>query len=106
MCNLFLLLLALILLHTASPSFNGEAEHSNFFECLNGGKRNIVLDFKVSEHREAIRRLASHYDVIVEGNRPGVMDRLGLAYQDLKKDNPGLIYCSLSGYGSTGPYAQ
>lgn len=87
-------------------SFNGEAKHSNFFESLNGGKRNLVLDLKLDEHKEAVRRLARTYDVVVEGNRPGVMDRLGLGYEDLKKENPGLIYCSLSGYGATGPLAQ
>jgi crotonobetainyl-CoA:carnitine CoA-transferase CaiB-like acyl-CoA transferase len=87
-------------------SFNNEAEHSNFFESLNGGKRNLVLDLKQKEHKEAVRKLVRSYDVVVEGNRPGVMARLGLGYEDLKLENPGLIYCSLSGYGATGPLAQ
>jgi crotonobetainyl-CoA:carnitine CoA-transferase CaiB-like acyl-CoA transferase len=87
-------------------SFSDDAEHSNFFESLNGQKRNLVLDLKIQSHKEAVRRLASSYDVLVEGNRPGVMDRLGLGYKDLKQENPGLIYCSLSGYGATGPLAQ
>jgi len=87
-------------------NFDGEAEHSNFFECLNGGKKNIVLDLKVKEHKEAVKRLVRSYDVVVEGNRPGVMDRLGLGFEDLRKENPGLVFCSLSGYGATGPLAQ
>ena len=86
--------------------FDKNTEHGAFYEALNGDKKNIMVDLKDTEQRQIIRKLARTYDVVVEGNRPGVMDRLGLGYEDLKKENPGLIYCSLSGYGATGPLAQ
>lgn len=87
-------------------SYDDKATHGAFYEALNGEKKSVVIDLKDAEQRSIIRRLVRSYDVVVEGNRPGVMDRLGLGYEDLKKENPGLVYCSLSGYGSTGPMAQ
>ena len=76
------------------------------FEALNAGKQNIVIDLKHPSGPDVLRKLVKSYDVLVEGNRPGVMKRLGVGYDDLKSENPRLIYCSLTGYGSTGPYAR
>jgi crotonobetainyl-CoA:carnitine CoA-transferase CaiB-like acyl-CoA transferase len=76
------------------------------YEALNGEKKNVSIDLKNKEQRDLVIKLAKSYDVLVEGNRPGVMDRLGLGYKDLQKENPRLIYCSLSGYGATGPFSQ
>src|SRR5829696_1493221 len=74
------------------------------FLMMNRNKRGIVIDLKKPGGAKVLRRLAKAADVLVENFGPGVMDRLGFGYQDLKNDNPGLIYCSLSGFGRTGPY--
>ena len=76
------------------------------FLMMNRNKRGIALDLKTPGGAEALRRLARQADVLVENFGPGVMERLGFGYEALKKDNPGLIYCSLSGFGRTGPYAH
>ena len=76
-----------------SPSFN----------AVNRGKRSIVLDLKSAAGRDALLRLARSTDILIENYRPGVMDALGLGYQTLARDNPRLIYASISGYGQTGP---
>lgn len=76
------------------------------FLMMNRNKRGIVLDLKTPGGAEALRRLAKQADVLVENFGPGVMERLGFGYDALKQDNPGLIYCSLSGFGRTGPYAH
>jgi crotonobetainyl-CoA:carnitine CoA-transferase CaiB-like acyl-CoA transferase len=67
-------------------------------------KRSLSLDLKKPEAQEVLRRLASQADVLVEGFRPGVMKRLGADYETLSALNPGLVYCSLSGFGQDGPY--
>jgi crotonobetainyl-CoA:carnitine CoA-transferase CaiB-like acyl-CoA transferase len=74
------------------------------FMMMNRNKRGIALDLKTEGGKAVLRRLAATADVIVENFGPGVMERLGFGYEDLRKDNPGLIYCSLSGFGRTGPY--
>jgi len=76
---------------------------SVLFEALNRGKRSLTLDLKTPAGNRAFRRLVRGYDLLVEGFRPGVMERLGLSYGALRDENPRLIYCSLSGYGQTGP---
>jgi crotonobetainyl-CoA:carnitine CoA-transferase CaiB-like acyl-CoA transferase len=73
---------------------------------MNRNKRGIVLDLKTPGGAEILRRLAKSADVLVENFAPGVLERLGFGYEALKKDNPGLIYCSLSGFGRTGPYKE
>lgn len=73
---------------------------------LGRNKRNIFLNLKHPKAVDVIRRLVKSYDVVVEQFRPGVMERLGLGYETLKKENPSLIYCSLTGYGQTGPMAN
>jgi crotonobetainyl-CoA:carnitine CoA-transferase CaiB-like acyl-CoA transferase len=70
---------------------------------LNRGKKSITLNLKAGEGREIFRKLAATADVVVEGFRPGVADRLGVDYETLSAANPGLVYCSISGYGQTGP---
>ena len=71
---------------------------------LNRGKQSLGLNLKEPGSREKILALVNDYDVVVEQFRPGVMDRLGIGYEALKAVNPGLIYCSITGYGQTGPY--
>lgn len=78
-------------------------DESALFYVLNRNKRSITLDLKSKEGAEALRRLARGYDVLVESFRPGVMEKLGLSYAALSAQNPKLIYCSISGYGQTGP---
>jgi formyl-CoA transferase len=76
-----------------SPSFN----------AVNRGKRSIVLDLKSAAGRDALVRLARSTDILIENYRPGVMEALGLDYPALSRENPRLIYASISGYGQTGP---
>lgn len=73
------------------------------FAMLNRGKRSMALDLKTDAGREKLLPLVGRADILVEQFRPGVMDRLGLGYAQLEKINPRLIYCSISGYGRTGP---
>jgi crotonobetainyl-CoA:carnitine CoA-transferase CaiB-like acyl-CoA transferase len=74
------------------------------YMMMNRNKRGIVLDLKTEGGKKVLRQLVQSADVLVENFGPGVMERLGFGYEDLKKNNPGLIYCSLSGFGRTGPY--
>ena len=71
--------------------------------AVNANKRNIALDLKDPKAIEIVRRLATKADIVAENFRPGVMDRLGLGYDDLSKINPSLIYCAVSGFGREGP---
>jgi len=73
---------------------------------INRNKRSIVLDIRSDKGNETIKRLAARSDVMIENFRPGTMERRGLGYEDIKKINPQIIYCSISGFGLTGPYAQ
>ena len=79
---------------------------SVLFEALNRGKRSVTLDLKSDAGREAMLRLVDTARVLVEGNRPGVMERLGLGWGTLHERNPRLVMCSITGYGQTGPFAQ
>lgn len=81
------------------PPFAGDV--SALFATLNRSKRSLAIDLK--NGAAIIRLLVRHYDIVFEGFRPGVMTKLGLGYDALSKENPRLIYCSLSGYGKTGP---
>ena len=81
---------------TDSPAFN----------AVNRGKRGIVVDMKADRGRDVVRRLAAAADVFLENARPGVMDRMGLGYSDLRGLNSGLVYASISGYGQTGPHGS
>jgi crotonobetainyl-CoA:carnitine CoA-transferase CaiB-like acyl-CoA transferase len=77
-----------------------------FFHGLNRGKRSIAVDVSQPEGLEVIMRLAAETDVVVENYRPGVMDRLGLSYDELSAVNPRIIYAGASGYGPNGPRSQ
>ncbi|QBM77641.1 CoA transferase [Sphingomonas sp. AAP5] len=79
---------------------------SAYFGHLNAGKRSIALNLKAPEAIAIIRELVAEYDILVENFRPGVMQRFGLDYESVAAINPRLIYCSISGYGQTGPKAQ
>ncbi len=77
---------------------------SSLYLVCNRGKRSIAVDLHQPEGVEVVRRLAARSDVVIENFRPGTMDRLGLGYDDLRGDNPDLVYASLTGFGSVGPY--
>jgi crotonobetainyl-CoA:carnitine CoA-transferase CaiB-like acyl-CoA transferase len=81
-------------------------ETSAFFRLVNRNKRALRLDLKQPEGVAVLRRLTLSADVLVEGFRPGVMDKLGIGYERLAELNPRLVFCSISGYGQDGPYAQ
>src|SRR6478672_6190173 len=72
--------------------------------AINGNKRSLTLDLQKPAAIEVVNRLAARADVVMENFRPGVMDRLGLGWQALRAVNPRLIYCTTSGFGSTGPF--
>jgi len=77
--------------------------YSENFASINRNKRSVVLDLKNAEHKAAARRLVLSADVVLENNRPGVMDRLGLGYDSFREEKPGLVYCSISAFGQSGP---
>lgn len=81
---------------------DGDASYAHRY--LNRSKKSIGLDLKKPDAIDVVKKLIGEYDVVVEQFRPGVMDKLGLGYEALKAINPKLIYCSLTGYGQTGPY--
>lgn len=85
---------------TFPPFRDGE---SHYFLSVNRGKKSIVLDLKTEAGVALARDLAAKCDILIENYRPGVMDRFGLGYEALSAINPGLIYCSISGFGMTGP---
>ncbi|GAO01240.1 CaiB/BaiF CoA-transferase family protein [Anaeromyxobacter sp. PSR-1] len=80
-------------------------EQSGAFHALNRNKRSLALDLRRPEGAEAFLRLAARADAVVESFRPGVLDRLGVGYEALRARAPGLVLCSVSGYGQDGPYA-
>jgi CoA:oxalate CoA-transferase len=84
------------------PYFEGI---STFFFSPNRGKRSICIDLKTDDGKALVKRLVHEVDVVTENFRPGAMDRLGLGWDVLRKENPRLIYGALSGFGQTGPYS-
>ncbi len=84
------------------PDIEGE---SAAFMMMNRNKRGIAVDLKKEAGREVVRRLLVSADALIENYRAGTMERLGLGYETLRQENPGLIYCEISGFGRTGPYA-
>ena len=81
-------------------------DHSSLSIVPNLGKKNLALDLKSAEGKSIARRLATDADVIVEAGRPGVTAKLGLGYDQVRADKPGVIYVSVSGFGQTGPYTD
>jgi crotonobetainyl-CoA:carnitine CoA-transferase CaiB-like acyl-CoA transferase len=75
-----------------------------FFRNLNRGKKSVVLNLKEPRDRDRLLKLAATADVFVESFRPGVVERLGVGYEQIARDNPGIVYCSVNAFGSEGPY--
>ncbi|MBX6378767.1 MAG: CoA transferase, partial [Clostridia bacterium] len=97
------------------PGWGDEVRHydrvfpglnASYFVGINRNKRSLALDLKRPEGREVFLRLVRGADVVLENNRPGVMDRLGLGYEALAQVNPRLVYCSITAWGSDGPLAE
>ncbi len=89
----------------APPYYEGaqDSAKSAMFLSLNRNKRSIRIDLKSEGGREVLLALVREYDVVLESFRPGVLDRLGVGYERMRQENPGLVYCAISGYGQTGP---
>jgi crotonobetainyl-CoA:carnitine CoA-transferase CaiB-like acyl-CoA transferase len=85
---------------------DGGCEHSTYFQTVNRGKSSLTLDFAKPEGADILRRLAADSDVLIENFRTGTLARYGLSYDDLRAINPRLIYCSITGFGQTGPYSD
>jgi crotonobetainyl-CoA:carnitine CoA-transferase CaiB-like acyl-CoA transferase len=82
-----------------------ETDQAAYYLCANRGKRSLTVDFATPEGRDIVRRLASQSDVFLENHKAGDLARYGLDYESLRELNPGLIYCSITGFGQSGPYA-
>ena len=89
----------------APPKYEGAEDSAAgaLFLALNRNKRSIRIDLKTDGGREVLLRLAREHDVVLESFRPGVLDRLGVGYERLREENPGLVYCAITGYGQDGP---
>jgi crotonobetainyl-CoA:carnitine CoA-transferase CaiB-like acyl-CoA transferase len=85
------------------PKIDGQTV---YFASTHRGKKSVQLNLKTAEGKEMALRLAEQADVVVEAFRPGVVDRLGVSYADIKARNPGVVYASLSAFGQTGPYVK
>jgi alpha-methylacyl-CoA racemase len=87
------------------PYYDGahDSASSALFLSLNRNKRSIRLDLKSDAGREALLALVREFDVVLESFRPGVLDRLGVGYERMREQNPGIVYCAISGYGQDGP---
>jgi len=92
------------MVHSIAPNIVNEGEKTSYANLtLNRNKKSIVLDLKREACVDVIKRLVMEYDIVLEQFRPGVMAKLGLDYETLSQINPKLIYCSITGYGQTGP---
>jgi alpha-methylacyl-CoA racemase len=95
-----------------APPYYGDADQqelgtrSSLYLALNRGKRSVRLDLKSDAGREALLRLVERYDVVLDGFRPGVLDRLGVGYERMREANPAIVFCAITGYGQDGPYTQ
>jgi crotonobetainyl-CoA:carnitine CoA-transferase CaiB-like acyl-CoA transferase len=87
----------------ARPQINNT---SIYYENMNRGKKSVTINLKTKEGKEIFTKLIAGADVLIENNRPGVMERLGFSYEQTKAINDRLIYCSISGFGQTGPYRE
>lgn len=86
---------------STEPTFGNT---SAYFMAINSGKKDIMLDLKKEEHREMFLRLAEQCDIVADNFRPGVTEKLGIAYEDVRRRKPDIIYSTVSGFGYTGPY--
>jgi len=82
----------------------GERNYAATFCSLNRNKKSMTLDLRRSEAREIVIKLAAGSDVLIQNFRPGVMEKRGIGYEDLRRVNPKIVYCSISGFGPKGPY--
>lgn len=95
-----------------APPYYGDEEgtphgtRSALYLALNRGKRSIRLDLKSERGREVLLRLVAAHDVVLDGFRPGVLERLGVGYERMAEVNEGIVYCAITGYGQDGPYAR
>jgi alpha-methylacyl-CoA racemase len=89
----------------ATPYYEGleDSTKSALFLALNRNKRSIRLNLKHERGKEVLLRLVREHDVVLESFRPGVLDRLGVGYERMREENPGIVYCAISGYGQDGP---
>jgi alpha-methylacyl-CoA racemase len=89
----------------APPYYEGaeDSAKSALFLSLNRNKRSIRIDLKNEAGRQVLLQLVREYDVVLESFRPGVLDRLGVGYERMREENPGLVYCAITGYGQSGP---
>ncbi len=85
---------------------DGSESFSHNFASLNRNKRSVVADLKSAEGNALVQQLVQRADVIMENYRPGALDRLGFGFDDVSRDHRGLVYCSISGFGRTSPYAS
>ena len=85
------------------PFINGE---SAAFLGINRNKRSIVVDIRTDDGREIVQNLARRSDILLQNFRPGSLERMGLGYEQVREINPAIVYCTISGFGSTGPYAR
>ena len=85
------------------PFIHGE---SAYFLSINRNKKSVTINLRTKKGCEIVRKMASTYDVLIENYRPGIVEKLGLDYDTLSSTNPQLIYCSISGFGQTGPYRE
>jgi alpha-methylacyl-CoA racemase len=95
----------------APPYYGGEEQQelgtrSALYLSLNRGKRSIRLNLKAPQGRQALLQLVEQYDVVLDGFRPGVLDRLGVGYQQMREANPAIVFCAITGYGQDGPYTE
>jgi crotonobetainyl-CoA:carnitine CoA-transferase CaiB-like acyl-CoA transferase len=89
----------------APPYYEGadDSAKSALYLALNRNKRSIRLNLKHERGKEVLLRLVREYDVVLESFRPGVLDRLGVGYERMREENPGIVYCAISGYGQDSP---
>ena len=89
----------------ADPDLNAALMGASFL-AQNAGKRSVTVNLKSAAGGQVFRRLVRSADVVIENFRPGVMARLGLGYESLRQEKPGLVYCAISGFGESGPLAR
>lgn len=88
------------------PFLDDEGTLSTYFAALNRSKKSVALDFRAPETRSVLLQLCKNADVVIENFRPGVAEKIGLSWPALREANPAIVFCSISGFGNDGPYAE